>query len=275
MLIPLFSSAFLIMLASLIGVIFIWKRLGNFLQKNTHYLISFASGVFVVLTYGLLKETFHLSSSPLVAIASIILGILIIQVIIKLLPTSKHHHHSVPAGCNKKHSKIDARRVMWSDTFHNAGDGILIASSFLIDVHLGLMATIGIFLHEIVQEISEFFILKEAGYSTKKALFWNFLSSSSILLGIIVTLFFSGIEWMATPLMGFATGGFIYVLARDLFPHTFKHAKKTHSFFNHLIIFIFGIILMISVNALFPHSHEHHHHENGNGANHSKIKFNY
>lgn len=256
MLLSIVSSALLIMFASLIGAIFVWKGFGKFLQKNTQYLVTFASGVFTILTFSLLKETFHLSQSTLFTVSSIITGIILIELIIKFMP-SAHHHHSVPPDCDHKHSHIDARRMMWSDAFHNTGDGILLVSAYMINIHIGIIATIGIFLHEIVQEISEFFILKEAGYSTKKALSYNFLVSSSILIGIFLALTLSSINWMTAPLMGLATGGFIYVLTRDLIPHTIHHAKKTNSIFKHIIIFIIGLIIMLTVNNFAPHTHEH------------------
>jgi zinc transporter ZupT len=252
-----FLSALLIMLTSLIGAIFVWKGFGKLVQHNTHYLITLASGIFTVLVFSLLQETWHLSDSILITVSSVLAGILLIELIIKFIPTA-HHHHSVPAKCGHSHSNIDARRMMWSDFFHNAGDGILLVTSYAVDIHIGIAATLGIFLHEAVQEISEFFVLKEAGYSTKKALFWNFLSSSGILIGIILALSVSSVDWLSAPLMGIAGGGFIYALLKDLIPHTLHHAKKTNTALTHLIIFIIGLLLMLAVGNLTPHSHENH-----------------
>jgi zinc and cadmium transporter len=254
-------SALFIMLVSLVGKLSTWKGFGKFIQPNTQYLITFASGIFTIIIFSLFKETLELSHSLLITTASILIGMLVIHTIIGLLPTA-HHHHSIPAGCGHKHSHIDARRMMWSDFFHNAGDGVLLVSAYAVNIHVGITATIGILLHEIVQEISEFFVLKEAGYSTNKALFYNFLVSSSILIGIFLAFFISSTNWLMIPLMGLATGGFIYALSRDLIPHTIHHAEKTNTPLKHVIIFIFGIILMLFINNLAPHSHESHSLEN-------------
>lgn len=104
----------------------------------------------------------------MITVSSVILGIVLVEIIIKIIP--KAHHHSIPLSCGHNHSPIDAHRMMWSNFFHNAGDGILLVSTYAVNIHIGIIATIGIFLHEIIQEISEFFVLKEAGYSTKKTL---------------------------------------------------------------------------------------------------------
>jgi len=254
-------SALSIMLISLIGKLSTWKGFGTIIQNNTQYLITFASGIFTIIIISLLRETLKLSHSFLITSISILIGVFIIHMMIKLLPTA-HHHHSVPAGCGHKHSHIDARRMMWSDFFHNAGDGILLVSAYAVNIYVGITATIGILLHEVVQEISEFFVLKEAGYSTRKALFYNFLVSSSILIGIFLAFFMSSTDWLMIPLMGLATGGFIYALSRDLIPHTIHHAKRNNTAFKHVLIFIIGIILMLIVNSLAPHTHEGHTIEN-------------
>lgn len=250
--------ALIIMLASLIGVIFVWKGFGKFLEKRAQYLTTFSGGVFLVLIYAMVTETFHLATSPWIAIGSIAFGVLIIEAITRLIPAG-HHHHTLPPSCNKKHSHIDARRMLWSDSFHNLGDGILLAGAFMIDVHIGIAATIGIFLHEIVQEISEFFVLREAGYSTKRALAYNFLTSSTILIGVLLGVTFASIESFIALLIGFAAGGFIYVLFRDLVPHAIHSSRETHTEWTHIFVFIIGISTMILANSLVPHSHEHDH----------------
>ena len=53
-----------------------------------------------------------------------------------------------------------ARMNLIGDGIHNFVDGILIASSFLVDPALGLATTIAIVLHEIPLEISDIAVLK-------------------------------------------------------------------------------------------------------------------
>ena len=269
MITKIFLSAFLIMLASLGGKLLTWKKFGNLLQKNTNYLVTFAGGVFLVLTYHLLEEIFHSSQNIFLSLGYIIAGVIIIKIITHFIP-GKHHHHSVPSNCKPKHSDLDARRVMISDTFHNAGDGILLATSYLISPQIGLGASLGILLHEVVQEISEFFIYQEAGWSVKKSLFFNFLSSASILIGIGLALISAKFEVLASLLTGIATGGFLYVLFKDLIPHSLNDARQHSTHQKHFLIFLLGALLMFSTSKILPHFHPHKH-QNNNHPHQQKI----
>ena len=49
----LLALSFLIMLASLVGVVTVWNRAGMFIEKRLDYLVSFSAGVFLVFLYGL------------------------------------------------------------------------------------------------------------------------------------------------------------------------------------------------------------------------------
>jgi zinc and cadmium transporter len=239
------------MSASLIGIIFSWKILSNFLMTKLRHLIALASGVFTIIIYGLIIESLH-DGLTMTIILSFIFGGLLLETIIKLLPNKdKHHHHGLHP--EHKHTKIDARRVMISDSIHNIHDGIALVPAFLVSFQVGIGTAIGIFLHEIVQEISEFFIYKEAGYETKKALIWNFISSSTILLGVMFSLLLSSVENFAHPLVAFAAGGFSYILLRDLLPSVMRNARTEKKYFSYIISYLIGFSLMLTVTIFTPH----------------------
>lgn len=249
-------SAILIMLASLIGVIFIWKGFGQFLQKNTKYLTTFAIGVFVVVAYSLCVETLHLTGSIILAFSSIIGGIIFLQIATYFMP---HHHHDTDDCCPEHHTIINAKRILLGDAIHNIGDGILLVSAFMINVHIGIFAALGILLHELVQEIAEFFILKEAGYSTKKALMYNFIIAGTIFIGVAIGLFVSQIPFINIIFIGLAAGGFVYILVADLLPHTLYSMKISGNKKIHIFIGTLGAMIMLSIGFIAPHSHEHDH----------------
>jgi len=247
------AAAFCVMLASLVGIIFASKTLGLWMQGRLTYLATFSAGVLVVLAYQLIEEAFYTSEVALAA-ASVVVGVVILEIIHHMF-TDTHHHHEVPA--DHMHTQIDGRRVLVSDAVHNVTDGFLIVPAFLIDWKVGLAATFGIFLHELVQEVSEFFILKEAGYSDRKALTLNFIASSTILLGITFALVLASFETLLALLAGFAAGGFISVVVRDLLPHAFASAKAHDKWLAHTVAAVIGILLMAGVVSLTPHEQEH------------------
>ena len=114
-------------------------------------------------------------------VASGLLGVLVLE-IIERFHLASHHHHDTKH--DHEHTGINARKLLFTDAIHNVADGVLLVPAFAVDVRLGIATAVAIFLHEAVQEVSEFFVLKEAGYSTKKALTLNFLVSSTILIGV-------------------------------------------------------------------------------------------
>lgn len=251
--IELFSATVFIMLASLGGVISIWKGAGSFVKKNLSFLVSFSAGVFLIITFELLRETFE-HSSIVMALLSFLGGLALIHTAFLFLPEFHHHHDEE----NEKHThnKIDARRILLGDGIHNIGDGILLASAFSTDIRLGFFTAGAVLIHELVQEISEFFVLKQAGLSTRKALIYNFLVSGTILLGVLLGSFLvESIEVLKVPLLGITAGSFFYVVVKDLIPHSIRHGYATKNYLHHIIWFIAGIALMTALNVSFGHEH--------------------
>lgn len=241
-------SSVIIMFASLIGAISVWKNLGSFIEKNLHYLVSFSAGVFIIITYELSSEAIEFGAS-----VWIVVGIIASFIIFKLLPDFHHHEESI-TGHN--HSKIDARRVIVSDAIHNIGDGILLTAAFSVSITLGIVTTLSIFIHELIQEISEFFVLKQAGFETKKALIINFITSSTILIGAVGGYFLlEKFEMIEAPLLGITAGSFFLIVAHDLIPHSISSITEKSHVLKHLSWFILGAILIALANMAIPHLH--------------------
>ena len=66
---------------------------------------------------------------------------------------------------------------------HNFVDGVLIGASFLAGPRIGIATTLAVILHEIPHEISDFGVLVHAGFKPKKALWLNFLSALTAIVG--------------------------------------------------------------------------------------------
>jgi len=251
--IEILIASIIIMLASLSGVFFIWKRLGNIIEKKLSFLVSLSAGVFLFVTYLLGEEVFRHSENNFYGFLWIVIGIAIFYGLFKILPTF-HHHHDEKEECDHQHSHIDIRRIMWSDAIHNIGDGILLATSFMASPGIGVITTLSIFVHEFVQETSEFFVLRQAGYKTKKALFLNFLVSTTILIGAVGSYFlFETFEMLEVPLLGIAAGSFLVVVVNDLIPHSIRHSQNKTHYAQHITWFIIGLFLMFFVGRIFSH----------------------
>ena len=173
-----------------------------------------------------------------------------IWLLFKFLPTL--HHHESP---HEEPHAINPRRVLLSDAFHNIGDGILLAASFAAGPAVGASAAIAVFVHELVQETSEFFVLRGAGYSAKKALWTNFAVSSTILVGALGGYFaLETVEMLEAPLLGLAAGMLLVVLLGDLIPHSISRSHGALHYGKHLFWFVLGVALMVGVTTLVSES---------------------
>ncbi len=251
-----FMAALAVMLVSLSGVLFASGFLRTWMQRNLPYLATFAGGVFIIVIYHLLEESLHEGSVALAA-GAVLFGAALIESLHHLLP-SGHHHHSIEHG--HEHSPIDGRRVLASDAVHNVGDGVLIVASFSAGPATGVAATLGILIHEFVQEVSEFFVLRSAGYSVRDALTRNLLASATILAGVMLALFLSSSEEILVLFGGIAAGGFLAVVLRDLIPHAAHSIRINGGGIRHLIAAALGVMMMVGLQIILPH--EEHIEEN-------------
>ena len=159
--------------------------------------------------------------------ASILGGILAFFVLEKLfLWRHSHEGHDGGAGVGPAavhdHGHDQGRSgmlIMVGDSIHNFLDGILIAAAFLQDVKLGTITALAIVAHEIPQEVGDFVILLNSGYSKAKAFSMNILSSAATLVGGVLGFYsLQVIEGWTPVLLGIVAASMIYVAVADLIP---------------------------------------------------------
>jgi zinc and cadmium transporter len=252
----IFIAGIAIVLTSLSGKLFTYGILGNFTKRNLKFLISFALGTFSASLYLLLSEITKIGISTITLTVSIISGIVLLETLQRMLPDA-HHHHGLNkddcCSCDKQSEhKINPMRILLGDAMHNVGDGIVLVSAYLISFTAGLTLTIGILLHEFVQETSEFFILKESGYSTKRALLSNLAVSSTLFIGMILSIFITVATTYTPILMAISIGALLYIIFRDLLPHTIRRVRHGGRLITHITLFVLGAAVMLTIGALIP-----------------------
>lgn len=248
----------LVMLASLGGVVFAGWRFGALLSRHLDFLVSFSAGVFVVFAFGLATETIEHTGSLAVGLGWIFAGAILIWLTVQFLPQLHTHGHGHDHG-SEVHAHLDPRRMIVSDAVHNAADGIFLAATFAVAPAMGYAATISVFVHEFLQEIAEFFVLRDGGYSVRKALTVNLATASTVLLGAVGGYFLLDlIEALEAPLLGITAGGVLVVVLHDLIPHSVRDSISPLHFAKHIICFVVGIMLMLCVGALLPHEEPEH-----------------
>jgi len=239
-------SVIIVSLISLVGVIVVFIQ-ENTLKKYLLYLVSFAAGAllgdtFIHLIPQISKNGLSLSSS-----LYILLGIGIFFVLEKFVHWH-HCHECHPASKNKVHPFVYMNLI--GDSFHNFLDGMIIMAGYIVSFPVGIATTIAVILHEIPQEIGDFGVMLHGGLSKGRALFLNFVTALTAVLGAIVAFFLVGIyENLSYALISFTIGGFVYIAASDLIPelHKEKGIKKSIA---QLLALILGVLVMMAMLLL-------------------------
>jgi len=109
--------------------------------------------------------------------------------------------------------------ILVGDAFHNFVDGLVIASSFLTSVPMGITASLAVIAHEIPQEAGDFGILLHSGYGRRKALLLNALSASATLAGALAAyLGIRALRSVAPYVLCVSAASFLYIALADLVP---------------------------------------------------------
>jgi zinc and cadmium transporter len=195
------------------------------LGRVVHHLVSLSAGVLLgTALLDVLPEAFESGASPQRLFATLLLGLLFFFLLEKAeLYRHSHHHegddHHHHHGFDHEQAGRGGWTVILGDSIHNFCDGIIIAAAFLADTRLGVVTSLAIIAHEIPQEVGDYIVLLNAGFSRGRALFYNALSGLAAVLGGVIGYFVVG-PWEALfpYLLVVASSSFIYVAVADLIP---------------------------------------------------------
>jgi len=171
-----------------------------------------------------------------------------------------HHHegdgHEHHAGHDHDEAGPGGLLILVGDSIHNFADGAMIAAAFLIDVKLGWLTAIAIAAHEIPQEIGDFIVLVNAGYTRTRALAYNLLSSAAAMLGGVVGWFAfaqSG-EWLPYILV-VSAASFIYIALADLVPDLHRQSRlRQKDGLLQIVLMLAGVAVVALITAR-AHAH--------------------
>ena len=195
------------------------------LGRIVRHLVSLSVGVLLgTALLQVLPEAFESKVEPHRLFATLLGGLLFFFLLEKAELYRHGHHHEGDGHDHHHGSDADqAGRGGWSvlmgDSIHNFCDGIIIAAAFLADFQLGVVTAAAIIAHEIPQEVGDYIVLLNAGFSRGKALFYNALSGLASVVGGVLGYFVVG-PWEALfpYLLVAASSSFVYVAVADLLP---------------------------------------------------------
>jgi zinc and cadmium transporter len=206
-----------------------------------------------------LPEAFE-SEAGAHALFATLLGGLMFFFLLEKAELYRHGHHHEGDGHEHHHhfDEQQAGRGGWSvlvgDSIHNFCDGVIIAAAFLTSPWLGVLTALAIVAHEIPQEVGDFIVLLNAGFSRAKALAFNALSGLAAVAGGVLGYFVVG-PWedLFPYLLVVAASSFVYVAVADLLPQLQRRLpwRQTAAQLGWIVA---GLALVLAVGGLHqPH----------------------
>ena len=116
------------------------------------------------------------------------------------------------------------------------------------------MTGLAIIAHEIPQEIGDFIVLLNAGFSRKRAYTYNIISGLTAVVGGLVGYFMldRSQEWIPYVLV-FASSGFIYIAVSDLMPQMQRRASMRETI-PQIVLIALGVAIVLFLTG---HAHAH------------------
>ena len=163
------------------------------------------------------------------------------------------HHHGHDHGHDHGHAHHHGPRaggwaLLTGDSVHCFGDGILIASAFMADMRLGVIAAVSVMAHEVPHHMGDLVVLRQTSPNRRMALVKVSLAGAVTALGGLVGYFLVGQlhDWLPY-FLAVASSSFVYVALADLIPQLQKRlsARETLAQIVWLLVGM-GLVMLVS-----------------------------
>jgi zinc and cadmium transporter len=265
-------------LAAGIGSVWIAALLSfGILARYTRHMLSLAAGALLATAFmHLMPEAFESQASAHDLFLALLVGLVFFFLLDKAelwhhghehhfeAPDrdylGHHHGHTHGPGHGHGHAKPATGRIAgnWAvlagDSVHCFGDGILIASAFVADPRLGIIASLAVLAHEVPHHMGDLIVLRAGSGNRRAALIKVSMAGAVTAIGGMAGFWL--VEQLADYLPFFlvaASSSFVYVALADLIPQlqTRLSARETLAQISWLLC---GIALVTMVSGL-AHSH--------------------
>jgi len=246
-------------LAAGIGSVWIAAALSfGMLARYTQHMLSMAAGALLATAFlHLLPEAFESQAGAHDLFLTLLIGLVFFFLLDKAelwhhghehhhetAPGAPHHHahehpqshvHAQSHGHDPVHAHSHAPKpgswaVLTGDSVHCFGDGILIASAFVADLRLGVIASLAVLAHEVPHHMGDLVVLRGGSNDRRMALVKVSLAGAVTALGGTVGYFLVDRLHDYLPyFLAVASSSFVYVALADLIPQLQKRlsARET------------------------------------------------
>jgi zinc and cadmium transporter len=230
------------------------------LARYTQHMLSLAAGALLATAFmHLLPEAFESRVEAHDLFMTLLIGLVFFFLLDKaeLWHHGHEHHHDAGTADHDHahgHAHAPARSGSWAvltgDSVHCFGDGILIASAFMADIRLGVIASLAVLAHEVPHHMGDLMVLRSGASNKQAALVKVSLAGAVTAIGGLVGF------WLVEQLQGYlpyflvvASSSFVYVALADLIPQLQKRLTAVQTA-AQIAWLLAGIVLVTLVSRL-------------------------
>ena len=236
------------------------------LARYTQHMLSLAAGALLATAFmHLLPEAFESQASAHDLFATLLAGLVFFFLLDKAELWHHGHEHGHGHGHGHQHAhahghdhhrqkKSSGWTVLIGDSVHCFGDGILIASAFMADVRLGVVAALAVLAHEVPHHMGDLVVLRQSTGSQRAAIIKVSMAGAVTVVGGVVG--YALVEQLYDFLPFFlilASSSFVYVALADLIPQLQKRASPIETAAQ--IAWLLAGIGLVTLISGFAHSH--------------------
>jgi zinc and cadmium transporter len=240
------------------------------LARYTQHLLSMAAGALLATAFmHLMPEAIESSAGAKELFATLLACLIFFFLLDKaeLYHHGHEHHHGHAHGHDHGHDHAHGHAhghehahsgkasaggwsVIVGDSVHCFGDGVLIASAFIADVKLGIVASLAVLAHEIPHHMGDLVVLRQTETSANPALLKLCMAGGVTVLGGVVGYFLvAQLESLLPFMLVIASGSFMYVALADLIPQLQKRLSLRETFAQIAWLAV-GVLLVTLVSGL-------------------------
>ena len=268
-------------LAAGIGSVWLaaWLSFG-IVSRYTQHMLSLAAGALLATAFlHLLPEAFEAGVEPHNLFMTLLFGLLFFFLLDKAeLWHHGHEHHHGDAHHDHDHHEAhahdhahshatdtphdsDARAkpqaggwaILAGDSVHCFGDGVLIASAFMVDLKLGVVAALAVLAHEVPHHMGDLVVLRQGSQSRQTAVLKVSLAGAITALGGLAGYaLLDQLHGVLPYMLAIASSSFIYVALADLIPQLQKRLSSRETAAQ--IVWLLCGIGLVSAVSLLAHS---------------------
>ena len=263
-----------------------WLSFG-IVSRYTQHLLSLAAGALLATAFlHLLPEAFEAGVEPHNLFVTLLFGLLFFFLLDKAElwhHGHEHHHGDVHHGHyhghhhdpehahadetsndhgTHQHSTLDKPiaggwAILAGDSVHCFGDGVLIASAFMVDLRLGVVAALAVLAHEVPHHMGDLVVLNEGSRSRQTAILKVTLAGAITALGGVAGyVLLDQLHDILPYMLAITSSSFIYVALADLIPQLQKRLSSRETAAQ--IVWLVSGMALVSGASMLAHASSLH-----------------